>query len=90
MKKSKTKYTTKTKVKYTAEPIGDIEIVEDFLPKPQDLVLKEETAKITLNLTKSSIDFFKKEAVKHNTHYQTMIRALIDRYSSHFVQQGRQ
>jgi len=27
------------KVKYTGEPIGEIKIVDDFLPKPQDLVL---------------------------------------------------
>jgi predicted DNA binding CopG/RHH family protein len=75
----------KHKVKYTDEPIGKIKIVKDFLPKPEDLVLKEETSKITLSLTKSSIDFFKKEAKKHNTHYQTMIRALIDKYTSHYM-----
>ena len=76
----------KRKVKYTDEPIGKIKIVDDFLPKPKDLVLKEETAKITISLTKSSIDFFKREANKHHTHYQTMIRALIDQYTSHYVQ----
>jgi hypothetical protein len=32
----------KHKVKY----IGKIKIVDDFLPKPKDLVLKEETKKI--------------------------------------------
>jgi hypothetical protein len=55
------------KVKYTDEPIGEIKIVEDFLPKPKDLVLKEETEKITIHLTKTSIDFFKKEAAKHHS-----------------------
>ena len=76
----------KSKIKYTDEPIGEIEIVEDFLPKPENLVLKEDTAKVTLSLTKSSIDFFKKEAENTIFHYQTMIRALLDRYSSHYVQ----
>lgn len=80
MKKQK-----KAKVKYTDEPIGKIKIIDDFLPKPEDLVLKEETAKITISLTKSSIDFFKNEAAKHHTHYQTMIRALIDKYTSHYL-----
>lgn len=75
----------KRKVKYTDEPIRKIKIVADFLPSPKDLVLKEETAKITISLTKSSIDFFKKEATKHHTHYQTMIRSLIDQYTSHYV-----
>lgn len=75
----------KSKIKYTDEPIGKIRIVDDFLPSPKHLVLKEETTKITISLTKSSIDFFKREANKHHTHYQTMIRALIDQYTSHYV-----
>ena len=44
----------KRKVKYTGEPIGKIKIIDDFLPKPKDLGLKKETAKITVSLTKSS------------------------------------
>lgn len=75
----------KHKVKYTDEPIGKIEVIKDFLPKPKDLVLKEETTKITIALTKSSVDFFKKEAAKHHTNYQKMIRSLIDQYTSHYV-----
>ncbi len=51
----------KHKIKYTDEPIGKVKIVADFLPKPSELVLKEETVKITLSLTKESLDFFKKE-----------------------------
>lgn len=75
----------KRRVKYTDEYIGEVKIVDDFLPKPKDLILREETTKITITLTKSSIDFFKKEAAKHHTHYQTMIRALIDQYASHYI-----
>lgn len=75
----------KRKVKYSDEPIGKIKVVDDFLPQPKDLVLKEETTKITISLTKSSLEFFKKEANKHHTHYQTMIRALIDQYASRYV-----
>lgn len=75
----------KSKIKYTDEPIGRIKIIDDFLPKPKDLVMKEETTKITISLTKSSIDFFKNEAAKHHTSYQTMIRALIDQYASHYI-----
>ena len=75
----------KRKAKYTDEHIGKIKIVDDFLPKPKDLVLKEETAKITLSLTKSSVDFFKSEAQKFDTNYQTMIRVLLDKYASHYI-----
>lgn len=79
------RFMKKHKVKYTDEPIGKIEVIKDFLPKPKDLVLKEETTKITIALTKSSVDFFKKEAAKHHTNYQKMIRSLIDQYTSHYV-----
>ena len=73
------------KVNYSDEPIGEIRIIEDFLPKPKDLVLKDETQKITINLTTSSIAFFKKQAKKHHTHYQTMIKALVDQYASRYA-----
>lgn len=78
------KFMKKHKVKYTNEPLGKIKIVDDFLPRPKDLVLKEETTKITISLTKSSIDFFKSEAEKLHTNYQTMIRALLDQYASRY------
>jgi predicted DNA binding CopG/RHH family protein len=80
------KFMKKKKAKYTDESIGKIKIIEDFLPDPKDLVLKEEISKVTIGLTKSSVDFFKQEARKHNTHYQTMIRVLIDKYASHYIQ----
>ncbi|MGB5420918.1 MAG: hypothetical protein WBN03_02090, partial [Desulfobacterales bacterium] len=35
----------KGKIKYTNEPIGKIKLVEDFLPSPEELVLKDETIK---------------------------------------------
>ncbi|MCE5319129.1 MAG: hypothetical protein LLG04_17425 [Parachlamydia sp.] len=72
------------KIKYTDEPLGKVKIVPDFLPSPEDLVLKEETVKITLSLTKSSVDFFKHQAKKRHTHYQKMIRSLIDQYAERY------
>ncbi|NTW57376.1 MAG: CopG family transcriptional regulator [Chlorobiaceae bacterium] len=71
------------KIKYTEEPIGKVRVVEDFLPSPEELALKDETVKITIALSKASIDFFKTEAKKHNTQYQKMIRRLLDEYISH-------
>ncbi|MEA3384608.1 MAG: CopG family transcriptional regulator [Campylobacterota bacterium] len=67
-------------IKYTDEPIGDIKIIEDFLPSPKDLIFKE-NVKVTISLTKESIDFFKAEAKKHHTQYQKMIRNLLDVYA---------
>lgn len=71
------------KKKYTDGPINEIKIINDFLPAPQELVLKEDTIKVTLMLSKESISYFKKEAGKQHTHYQTMIRALLDKYTKH-------
>lgn len=76
----------KKKIKYNDEQIGRIEITGDFLPKPEDLVFKEDTVKVTLNLSKSSVDFFKEIARKHGSQYQKVIRNLLDRYSSHYSQ----
>jgi hypothetical protein len=35
--------------------------LKDFLPSPEELALKDETVKVTISLSKTSIDFFKKE-----------------------------
>ncbi|GBD91104.1 hypothetical protein BMS3Abin04_01828 [bacterium BMS3Abin04] len=48
----------KKKIKYSDEKIGRVKIINDFLPKPEDLVFKENTIKVTLNLSKSSVEFF--------------------------------
>ena len=76
----------KKKIKYSNEKIGKVEVVKDFLPKPEDLIFKENTVKVTLNLSKSSIEFFKEIAQKHGSQYQKVIRNLLDKYSSHYSQ----
>ena len=65
---------------YTNEPLGDIEMIRYFIPPPSDLAFREEGVKVTLALSKSSVDFFKREASKHQTQYQRMIRRLLDCY----------
>jgi predicted DNA binding CopG/RHH family protein len=70
----------KKKIEYTDEPMGDIEIIEDFLPPPEELVFKEDNTKVTIALSRSSVEFFKREAKKHHTQYQKMIRNLLDEY----------
>ncbi len=74
----------KKKIKYSDEKIGEVDVVKDFLPKPEELVFKEETVKVTLNLSRSSVEFFKKIARQHGSQYQKVIRNLLDRYTSHF------
>lgn len=70
----------KRKISYTDEPLGDIEVIADFLPPPAALAFREEGVKVTLALSRKSVDFFKSEAAKHSTQYQRMIRRLLDAY----------
>jgi predicted DNA binding CopG/RHH family protein len=76
----------KKKIKYSNEELGKVEVIKDFLPKPEDLVFKEDTVKVTLNLSKSSIEFFKGIAQRHGSQYQKVIRNLLDNYTSHYSQ----
>lgn len=72
------------KTRYTDEPLGDVEVVEDFLPSPDELAFRDDTVKVTITLSKSSVDFFKARAAKHRTPYQKMIRRLLDAYVARF------
>ena len=69
-----------TKTKYINEPLGEIRVVPDFLPSPSELAFREEGVKVTLALSKKSVEFFKAEASRHHTQYQRMIRRLLDAY----------
>jgi hypothetical protein len=74
----------KRRIKYTDEPMGELKVVRDFLPSPGELILKEDQVKITISLSKSSIEFFKEQAKKHRTSYQKMIRRVVDFYASRY------
>ncbi len=67
------------KIKYSNEPI-EARVIRDFLPLPEELAFREEGVKVTIALSKRSVEFFKTEAAKHHTQYQRMIRKLIDSY----------
>jgi len=74
----------KSRIQYTDEPLGDMRVVQDFLPPPHELVFEEETVKVTIGLSRSSVDYFKQEALRHRTAYQKMIRRLLDVYVAHY------
>lgn len=59
--------------------------IYDFLPSPGKLAMPEETVKITMSLSKSSVRFFKQQASKHHMKYQKMIRNLVDAYTAHYT-----
>jgi predicted DNA binding CopG/RHH family protein len=69
------------RIKYTKGPIDEVRVVADFLPSPSELVAKEDVEKVTISLSKRSVDFFRAEAKRNGTQYQRMIRALLDRYA---------
>ena len=74
----------KRTARYTSEPLGKLEIVEDILPPPEQLVLKEDGVKVTLSLSRRSVDFFKAHASRSKVPYQKMIRSLLDSYASRY------
>ena len=76
----------KNKIKYTNEPI-ETKVISDFLPKPEDLILKEKKTRVTLTLTEKSLEFFKSAAKKHKASYQAMIRRLLDFYTANQASQ---
>lgn len=73
------------KIKYTNELI-EAQVVRDFLPPPEELAFREEGVKVTIALSKKSVEFFKSEASKHHTQYQRMIRKLVDSYVDSYTE----
>jgi len=74
----------KKKIKYAKGDIGDLKVVRDFLPVPEQLAFKEENVKVTIALSRHSIEFFKKHAQRNHMQYQRMIRRLLDYYASQY------
>ncbi len=68
------------KIKYTSEPMGNPKVIRDFLPSPDELAFRDEDVKITITLSKKSVEFFKSVAAQNDTQYQRMIRRLLDAY----------
>ncbi|KKR56105.1 MAG: hypothetical protein UU05_C0047G0008 [Candidatus Curtissbacteria bacterium GW2011_GWA1_40_47] len=69
----------KKAIKYSDEPL-EARVINDFLPSPENLILREKKRRVTITLTEKSLDFFKGAAKKHGASYQAMIRRLIDYY----------
>jgi hypothetical protein len=72
------------RIKYTDEPI-EAAVVPDFLPPPDQLVMNEDGVKVTISLSRRSVDFFKAAAARNHTSYQRMIRRLLDRYADRYA-----
>lgn len=74
----------KSKIKYTSEPL-EMEAIGDFLPPPDQLATKQDTVKVTIGLSKPTVEFFKARAKQNHTQYQKMIRRLLDLYATRYL-----
>lgn len=62
-------------------PYGKLTVVKDDLPPPDQLWIPDDGVKVTLKLTRRSIQFFKSLARKKRSKYQRLIRELVDHYT---------
>ena len=73
----------KKKIRYTDGPIvGELRVIKDFLPPPEELVHAPTRVKITMALNLETWNFFKREAKKYRVPYQKMISNLLDAYTA--------
>jgi hypothetical protein len=49
------------KIKYSVEPLGDLRVVPNVLPRLAELVFRDGGVKVTIALSKRSVEFFKGE-----------------------------
>jgi hypothetical protein len=71
------------RIRYAKEVVK-AEVIPDFLPSPEHLVVNEDGVKVTISLSRRSVDFFKLAAERNNTSYQRMIRRLLDTYADKY------
>lgn len=74
------------KITYTDENLEFGEIVEDFLPHPNELILKQKKVKIFMELTEENILFLQREATKKNISDQGLIELIINEYINNHIQ----
>lgn len=72
------------KIVYNDGEIDGVRVIRDFLPPLSELAFREDTVKVTIALSKSSVKFFKEQAARHQVSYQKMIRRLLDEYVARF------
>ena len=81
----------KQKTKYSDAPSDISDAIEksnrvtDFLPPPEELIRREENVKITIHLSKQSVDFFKQKATDLGVPYQSMIKQVLDHYTEAYT-----
>ena len=59
----------------------NLKIIKDFLPSPDELFLKEEKVKITIEVDVETYQFFQKLALSFNKKYQPLMREILKQYA---------
>ena len=67
-------------IQYSDEPLGDLMVVADFLPSPEELALKKGNTKVTLSLGSESVAYFQEVAKRYHSSYQKIIIDLLNDY----------
>ena len=57
-------------VRYTAGEIGRVKVIDDFLPSPEAPVAREDNVKVTLGLSRRSVEYFKRAAKARRVPYR--------------------
>jgi predicted DNA binding CopG/RHH family protein len=86
---AKGKKSMSSKINYSDGPIEEVEVVADFLPSPEELVFRDDTVKVTIALSRASVEFFKEKGQQYNVPYQRMIRRLLDEYARTYTEPER-
>ena len=76
------KYKMKNKHRDPDMPIGKLTRMPDDLPSPAEIAKSMQLVRVTIVLSKPSIDFFKKQAQRYHTKYQRMMREVLDLYAT--------
>ncbi|QTA80275.1 Uncharacterized protein dnl_25720 [Desulfonema limicola] len=80
----KKKINYKKAPKEIAEAIEASQIIDDFLPPPANLVLKDLSVKITVDLSVPNAEFLKENAQKLGIPLKQMIKNILDNYVEYF------
>lgn len=59
---------------------GKLQIIDDFLPSPEELLKKTPPTKVSINLDAETVEYFKSQAQELGGSYQRMIRVLLQHY----------
>jgi hypothetical protein len=81
----------KKKIKYTNKfgnenqlSAKNLKVIEDFLPKPDELFSKDSKIKITIEIDLDTYDFFQKLASTYDKKYQPIIREILKTYAKKY------